>query len=356
MAFSLSTLAWKASLNGGCKTVLLSLCDSANTRLDPQHYECWPMMETIALYCGTSVRSVQNHINQLLKDGYISRRRRFMMSSVYRIELTKLRADAEKFDALMRARKEAWAAKTSGFDATAAVAEVASLPANPAPLPEDSAPLPANFAVYDQQILQTEPVIQPVDKPIKKTSPAPTVVTPAAATPAARPLVVKEIPEIPEDLFAAWIAVRKTKNRKVLTTVELDEIRQEGAKAGLSLADTILSCVKSNWARFEAHWLQKTPAATVPSATPVAPAVLEKMAAQEAAPVQDVSPLPPHEREAFRAAAERIKSTMVVKRNLAWAEEAIALRRAGEHISYGRLKMAMDALGLSTWREVSCAT
>lgn len=313
------------------------------------------MMETIALYCGTSVRSVQNHINQLLKDGYISRRRRFMMSSVYRIELTKLRADAEKFDALMRARKEAWAAKTSGFDATAAAAEAASLPANPAPLPEDSAPLPANFAVYDQQILQTEPVIQPVDEPITKTSPAPTVVTPAAATPAARPaVVVKEIPEIPEDLFASWIAVRKTKNRKILTTVELDEIREEGAKAGLSLADTIKCCVKSHWVRFEAHWVKKTPEATVPSDTPVDTAILEKMAAPPVA-AQDIPQLPPEERQALRAEIARINSTPVVKHKLSWAEQVIALRRAGEQISQGRLQMAMNALGLSTWQETSTA-
>lgn len=322
------------------------------------------MAETIALYCGTSVRSVQNHIKQLLEDGYITRRRRFMDSSVYRIDLAKLHADAEKFDALMRARKEARATKKLGFDATddvaAAKAEVAALPENPASLPEDTAPVPENFAVYDMQNLQTEPVAEPVDKPIIRTSPAPApcptppAAAPAAATPTAQPVVVVAN-EIPENLLADWILVRESKGRKVLTATELDTIRSEAAQAGISLADAVRECVNSGWVRFKAAWLPENPMATVPSATPVDAAILEKMAAQQAAPVQDVPQLSAQERAAFNAAAERIKSTVIAKPKLAWAEEAIALRRSGVQISHIRLKNAMSVLGLSDWKEVSCA-
>ena len=306
MAYELTDRAWNAPLEGIRKLVFLALCSRAKDHTGQQHYKCWPSIETIASDCGISERCARDHVNSLIDEGYISRRRRGMLVSVYSIMLNKL-------NLLVTHERQ-------------------DLPVNP-----------AESAGHERQDLHTEPGIEPVTQPVKK---------PVAAAPSARPVVVNQIPEIPGELFAAWMQVRKTKKRKVLTTVELDDIRAEAAKAGLSLADTILSCVKSNWARFEAHWLQKTPATTVPSATPVAPAVLEKMAAQKV----DSPPLSPEDREIMRAAIERIKSTPVkAKHKLSWAEDIIADRRAGKNVSYGTLKLAMDALGMSTWKEVSCA-
>lgn len=308
MAYELTDRAWNAPLEGVCKLVFLALCTRAKDHTGQQHYDCWPGLETIAADCGISERCARSHVQWLIEEGYISRRRRGMLTSLYRIVLDKLKPSETH--------------------------ERQNLPVNP-----------AEFAGHDRQNLHTEPAIEPVTQPVKK---------PTAATPAARPVVVAN--EIPENLLADWMLVRKSKGRKVLTSSELDNMRTEAAQAGISLADAVRECINSGWARFKAAWLtNKNPSApTVPSATPVDAAVLEKMAAPPVA-ARDVPQLPPEERQALRAEIARINSTPVAKHKLSWAEEAIALRRAGEHISYGRLKMAMDALGLSTWKEVSCA-
>lgn len=308
MAFELIDPAWQTPIEGVCKLVFLALCSRAKDHIGTKKcYDCWPSVETIAEDCGISERCARDHIKWLMGEGYITRRRRGMLTSVYCIVLEKLPGYKRK-----------------------------DLPVNP-----------AEPAGHERQDLPTEPVTEPVTQPVKK---------PTAATPTARPVVVKEISEIPETLFAAWIAVRKTRNRKVLTTVELDEIRAEAAQAGMTLADVVRECVNSGWARFKAAWLtNKNPSApTVPSATPVDAALLEKMATPPVA-ARDIPQLPPEERKALRAEIDRIKSTPVAKPKLAWAEEVIALRRAGEKISNGRLTMAMSALGLTTWKDVKCA-
>jgi len=314
MAYELIDRAWNTPVEGVRKLVFLSLCSRAKDHTGQQHYDCWPSLDTVASDCGISERSARDHVRALIQQGYVSRRRRGMLSSMYRIELSKL--------------------------------QPAGVPAPAADDRQNFPVRPADFAGHDRQNLPTEPAIEPVTQSVKQ----------PIATPAAQPVVVvaNEIAEIPANLLADWMLVRKSKGRKVLTNSELSDIRAEAAQAGISLTDAVRECVNSGWARFKAAWLPEKPVATVPSAAPVDTAILKKMAAQ-AAPVQDAPPLSPQEREAFRAIAERIKSTVVAKPKLAWAEETIALRRSGVQVSYGRLKMAMDALGLSTWKEVSCA-
>lgn len=308
MAYELTDRAWNTPLEGVCKLVFLALCSRAKDHTGQQHYDCWPSLDTIASDCGISERCARGHVQWLIAQGYICRRRRGMLTSLYRIALDKLQPLATD--------------------------DRQNLP-----------PQPAESADHDRQDLHTEPAIKPVIQPVKK---------PIPATPAAQPVVVVAN-EIPENLLADWILVRSSKGRKVLTATELDNMRSEAAQAGISLADAVRECINSGWARFKAAWLPENPMATVPSATPVDAAILEKMAAQQAAPVQDVPQLSAQERAAFNAAAERIKSTVIAKPKLAWAEEAIALRRSGVQISHVRLKNAMSVLGLSDWKEVSCA-
>lgn len=307
MAYELTDRAWNAPLEGIRKLVFLALCSRAKDHTGQQHYKCWPSIETIASDCGISERCARDHVNSLIDEGYISRRRRGMLVSIYSIMLNKL-------NLLVTPERQ-------------------DLPVSP-----------AEFAGHERQNLHTEPVTEPVTQPVKK----------PIAAPAAQPVVVAN--EIPENLLADWMLVRKSKGRKVLTDSELDNMRAEAAQAGISLADAVRECINSGWARFKAAWLTtKTPSTTtVPSDTPVAPAVLEKMAAQ--AQKVDSPPLSLEDREVMRAAIERIKSTPVkAKHKLSWAEEIVANRRAGKKVSYGSLKLAMDALGLSTWKDLSCA-
>lgn len=60
-------LAMKARVGNPLrKLVLIKLADNAS-----DSGECWPAVSTIAEHCEISERSVQNHIKQLVKDGFV---------------------------------------------------------------------------------------------------------------------------------------------------------------------------------------------------------------------------------------------------------------------------------------------
>jgi hypothetical protein len=56
-----------------------------------------------------------------------------------------------------------------------------------------------------------------------------------------------------------WLTLRKAK-RLPLTRTAWDDTKREGAKAGLTAADTVAAAVANNWAGFKAAWYAKEPA------------------------------------------------------------------------------------------------
>lgn len=350
MAFCLSEHAWTASdLDSSTKLVFISLCRRANI----DSLQCWPSIGTIAADCSLSERTVGACIQKLVKSGHITYRQRGMRSSVYTIKY--LPSDLAADRVLVEAEDQSVFSKAMGF-----FGKVATAGKSPsAPVPAES---PAKFAAQVPQILHTEPVIEPVKEiPIQLPHPAPCPPppppTPAkpVATPSARPVVV--IDEIPENLLADWMLVRKSKGRKVLTATELDDIRAEAAKAGMSLVDAVRECVKSGWARFQAAWLPakvEQAIAQQNSRTPPVPAeVLEKMAAQSKHEPRDkVEPMSPEMREKIREQVAAMKAALATPKDpLAWAREIIANKRAGQQVSRLALEKAMGALKIWTWQE-----
>lgn len=352
MAFCLSEHAWTASdLDSSTKLVFISLCRRAKINT----LQCWPSISTIAADCSLSERTVRDCIKKLADKSkpYITYRKRGMRSSVYTITYLPphLAADRE----LATAEDQSVFSKAMGLFGKTANAVKPHTPANP---PES----PANSAAQVRQILPTEPVIEPVKEiPIPAPQPAPCPPPPPpppakpVATPSARPVVV--IDEVPENLLADWMLVRKSKGRKVLTATELDDIRTQATKAGMSLVDVIRECVNSGWARFQAAWVpEKVEQAIVQqiSRTPSVPAeVLEKMAAQSKHEPRDkVEPMSPEMREKIREQVAAMKAALATPKDpLAWAREIIANKRAGQQVSRLALEKAMGALKIWTWQE-----
>lgn len=80
MSFALVNHALTQPLPPARRAVLLTLADSAN-----HAGTCWPSVATIARRACMSVRSVFNHLAQLVKAGLIQRRARIGRSSLYTI-------------------------------------------------------------------------------------------------------------------------------------------------------------------------------------------------------------------------------------------------------------------------------
>lgn len=300
MAYELTDRAWQTPIEGVCKLVYLALCNRAKDHTGQQHYDCWPSIETIAADCGISERCARAHVQWLLEQGYISRRRRGMLTSLYRIVLDKLQFAKD---------------------------DRQNLPDRP-----------AEFADHDRQNLHTEPASEPVTQSVRK---------PIPAAPMAQPVVV--VNDVPSKLLADWLLVRKSRGRKVLTDSELDDMRAEAAKVGLTLADAIRECITSGWARFKAAWLP------TPQAAQEKPVEIHPVQQQAEIKPEQIAPASPELLASIKQAVAAIKSKTVPDDKLAWARQAIAEKRAGKQVAYGRLKMAMDALGLQTWKDVKCA-
>lgn len=80
----------------------------------------------------------------------------------------------------------------------------------------------------------------------------------AAEAPLAPPLKAKDLQSegIDPQAAADWLALRKAK-RLPLTPTAWADTKAEGAKAGLTPAETVARAVKNNWAGFKASWLSQ---------------------------------------------------------------------------------------------------
>lgn len=63
--------------------------------------------------------------------------------------------------------------------------------------------------------------------------------------------------EIPDDLFADFAKLKKTK-KSAITKTAIDGIRREAAKAEISFEDAIRTCCERNWQGFKAEWLSNS--------------------------------------------------------------------------------------------------
>jgi biotin operon repressor len=60
--------------------------------------------------------------------------------------------------------------------------------------------------------------------------------------------------DVPADLWADWLQVRRAKRAGLVTLTALTGMRREADKAGIPLADAVRICVERGWIGFNAAW------------------------------------------------------------------------------------------------------
>ena len=91
MSIQLMTAAWRyPDLSPGQKLVLLALCDNAS-----DEGLCFPSVTTIAEKCSMGLRTVQSHLNYFEEIGLLARHERPGRSTIYMLEVRKIRTPAE---------------------------------------------------------------------------------------------------------------------------------------------------------------------------------------------------------------------------------------------------------------------
>lgn len=90
MSIALMTHAWKLGIPSGQKMVLLALCDNANDQ-----GECYPSVSMLIEKCSMSERTIQGHISDLEKQGFVTRNMRSGRATLYRIDPRRIRTPAE---------------------------------------------------------------------------------------------------------------------------------------------------------------------------------------------------------------------------------------------------------------------
>lgn len=65
---------------------------------------------------------------------------------------------------------------------------------------------------------------------------------------------VAAIPDVPDQLLADWLIVRKDKGAKTLTQTAVAGLLREASKAGIPVADAVRFCCEAGWVGFNAGW------------------------------------------------------------------------------------------------------
>ena len=211
MSIRLMTEAWKADMPSGRKMVLLALCDNANDQ-----GECFPSISMLTEKCSMSERSVFNHIAELEKIGAVVRKSRTGRSTVYTLDPCKFCT------------------------------------------PEKSAPL--------QPLHPTPATVAPT--PLQPLHPTPATVAPITIN---EPSIESSknhnsgslIPDVPEQLLADYMAVRKARKAGALTPTVVKGLRRESERAGKSMEEVLTICCERGWQAFKAEWIHDAHAVSV---------------------------------------------------------------------------------------------
>lgn len=62
------------------------------------------------------------------------------------------------------------------------------------------------------------------------------------------------IPDVPAELVADWLVVRKAKRAGALTATAIEAVQREAAKAGITPHEAIRCCCEAAWITFRADW------------------------------------------------------------------------------------------------------
>ena len=275
----------------------------------------WPSVATIAARCSMAVRTVQRHIAALVSLGYLDRIYRTGRAAVTRVKLG------------VTTPAKLAPTPPPNWHPESAIESVNQITAQPAaPVVAES---PASAAVVVFESMATE-VTDPV--PVVDVVPdLPVVDVPAVATDTL-PVVDNPLASVPAALLDDFGIVRKAKKKAaVVTRTEAVVFASEAAKAGMTVAQAVETCIMRGWSRFNATWVpQQAPAMAV-----------QRVYVPEVAPPASLGVINAG-RAAIAALRNKINRQVIGK--TAWATAALAKAAAGEHVAPATLAAARVAL------------
>ncbi|HAT1590675.1 helix-turn-helix domain-containing protein [Klebsiella oxytoca] len=211
MSMSLMVQAMKARVGNPLrKLVLIKLADNAS-----DSGECWPAVATIAFECEISERSVQNHIKQLVADGFVRVEERRGANGVNRSNIYHLSFNNDGANPAPYQNGSI----SEGANAAPYGASPAPQGANGAG-GEGASPAPRTSQLLDPVIESKDPPLPPKGKSAGKKF---------------DPLLVK-LPEwLPRQVWSEWVAYRRQLQKPIKTQYgvtgainKLEEFRRQG--------------------------------------------------------------------------------------------------------------------------------
>ena len=215
-----------SSLTSGQKLVLAGIATFADDA-----GKCWPSIATIAERCSMAVRSVQRHIAQLVRLGYLERIYRSGHAAITRLRMTPAKVSPPPLPICHpESVIESVIIKTA--------------------LPQPAAPKPDQAAVASVVVFESTDTKQPPANELVMTDLS------------AKPEPTDPLADVPATLLADFGVVRKAKKKSAtVTKTEAVVFAAEAQKAGMTVAQAITTCVLRGWSRFEAAWIpQQAPA------------------------------------------------------------------------------------------------
>ena len=330
MSYYLADAAIKLpNLTPGQKLVLIGIASFADA-----NGKCWPSVRTLAKRLCMGIRTVNRHIADLLKLGYLERLYRSGHSAVTRItaRIMGMFSDDTTSAKMADLPLPNWQTESvtteSINEITAPVKKISTGAAEAAFVVSES----ENTGTPEALPSLPDVVIRPDDEvviPDVEGIPDVAVIADLPDVPVATTVPLQDVPD---DLLNDFGIVRRAKKKSAtVTRTEATLLSIEAQKAGLTMAQAITTCVLRGWSRFEASWIPQQAPQTAPQR------VYMPDVAQPANP--DVI-------AAGKAAIAALRNSTVSNDPLSWAKKCVNRVQNGEHVSHIALRNAATALGI----------
>jgi biotin operon repressor len=330
---------WLSTLPKGVnKMVLLCMCHHFNDK----QLLSWPSVPRLALMCGMSERTIQNHIRVLQHVGIlVPRIVRTGFSTRYAIQLKGLplivfptKASATEFG------------QPVDDEPVDNFPEIVISVDNSGATPAESAPVVTEIGTTPPQISTATPAESAPELSLTLKSTVNRTSAPAL------PDAVVVFDEVNPEVMAAFAAVLKAKRKGKVTAELIDSIRAEATLAGLTLEQALKACNHKKWARFEAAWMTDAIRAAVLPA-PAAPAVWTPTPSTPAAPEVVSATLAAYRAKVFPALAAKpaapamptgASDIRIAADAPPWAVAIVTKQRTGQPVSRNSLNDACAVL------------
>ena len=264
MSVKAMAIAWEADLKPGAKLVFLAIADHADG-----HGTCWPGQEHIAEKCGMNRSTVNIHINDLVKSGYLLAEKRRgkegrQASTIYTVNFNRNEVKpALENQTLETSKNDEKIKKPELEKITLELVDIEN-PALEIPALEIPAlEIPALEFLDSRVGISNSYTFNESKENPKNITPQP---EPTEKTP--KELLAEH--GITGQLQKDFLKIRTVK-KLPLTPTAMKGICEESVKCGLSVLDAVDYATKSGWGSFKSQWYldqnkQKAPKQQQPAA------------------------------------------------------------------------------------------